>query len=116
LKTQLRRVPSSGFTLVEIMVVVAIIGLLTSIAIPNFARARTDTQRKVCIQQLKQIETAKQLWGLETGKTAGDTPTQAEIMGPGLFLKTILTCPAGGTYTINAIGTNATCTEPGHMH
>ncbi|MBL7157797.1 MAG: prepilin-type N-terminal cleavage/methylation domain-containing protein [Candidatus Omnitrophica bacterium] len=64
-----------GFTLVEIMIVVAIIGLLAAIAIPNFVRARTRAQTSTCIANLKQIEGAAQVWAIDTG--ASDTATLA---------------------------------------
>ena len=65
----------AGFTLVEIMIVVAIIGLLAAIAIPNFVKARATSQANACINNLRQIESAVQEFALETGKHVGDTIT-----------------------------------------
>ena len=69
----MRKLRKKGFTLVEIMIVVAIIGLLAAIAIPNFVRARTRAQTNSCIANLKQIEGAVQVWAIDTG--AADTTT-----------------------------------------
>src|SRR6266481_5621846 len=63
------RTNKAGFTLVEIMIVVAIIGLLAAIAIPNFVKARQNSQTNACINNLRQIDGAKQQWALEQGKT-----------------------------------------------
>ncbi len=80
---------NQGFTLVEIMIVVLIIGLLAAIAVPNFIRARKNTQRSACIDNLRQIEGA-----CEQVKMNGDTPSAAPIYGSDNFIKVAPKCPS----------------------
>lgn len=103
-----------GFTLLEIMIVVAIIGSILAIAIPNLVKSRTLAQYNICIANLAKIEAAKQIFGVENGKINGDAVDNAELIGPELYLEAMPECPAGGTYTINPIGTVCVCTVPGH--
>src|SRR5579871_1551297 len=75
----IKRNRKQGFTLVEIMIVVAIIGLLAAIAIPNFVRARTTSQKNACINNLRQIDGAKQQYALENGAANSYTVTSGDI-------------------------------------
>ena len=97
-----------GFTLVEIMIVVAIIAILAAVAIPNFVKYRRNSQAAACVSNLKQLEAASEQWRM-AGNGRTSAPTMADICGKTGYIKVEPTCPAGGTYTLGDETTSPTC-------
>jgi prepilin-type N-terminal cleavage/methylation domain-containing protein len=115
---KIRKNSVAAFTLVEIMIVVAIIGLLAAIAVPNFVKARTTAQMNACINNLRQIDGAIQQWALEQKKAADANVTYSDVTP---FLKNSVTCPAGGTtfedsYTLTQVNAVPTCQKVPDTH
>ena len=110
-------VKKQGFTLVEIMIVVAIIGLLAAIAIPNFVKARTTSQQNACINNLRLIDASKQQWALEQKKQSTDSPQGTDLQpylgrGSNGELPTCQVDPQNAfssSYTQNIVGTQPLC-------
>ena len=107
---QLNTSRKSAFTLVEIMIVVAIIGLLAAIAIPNFIKAREASQKNACIANLKQIDGAKNTWALETKQLSTAAGNAGALFGPSNYIRDTPTCPGPyGSYSINTVSEKPTC-------
>lgn len=105
---------SKGFTLVEIMIVVLIIGILLAIAVPNFIKARETSRTQTCIANLKQIDSAKEQFAMENKLDTGAAVAWTDLVnGQTGYLKAQPSCPSGGTYTIDVVGTNPSCSLSG---
>jgi len=101
----------AGFTLVEIMIVVGLIGMLAAIAIPNFIKARAKSQTDICLNNLRQIQSAVQQWAMEMRKGPTAAVTEVDVV---VYMKKIPLCPAGGTtfadsYSLTDVSTDPTC-------
>lgn len=107
---------TSAFTLIEIMIVVAIIGLLASIAIPSISGAIEKSRKQACAINRKNIDGAKAAWALENQKPHEAVPTEEELFGDTTYIDHRPDCPAGGKYSLNAVREKCACSVVPHAN
>ncbi|MDD5680618.1 MAG: prepilin-type N-terminal cleavage/methylation domain-containing protein [Candidatus Omnitrophica bacterium] len=106
-----------GYTLIELMIAVIIIGVLASIALPNYYKTRIGTRKGICMNNLRQIEAATDRWVFENDIDEGYAVTASDEEEIYSYLKSGKpVCPSKGTYTITAVGSypQVTCSIEGH--
>ncbi len=96
-----------AFTLVEIMIVVAIVAIILAVALPNYLKSGKTSAKNICISNLKQIDGAIEQWALDHDIAPGTYPSsQQEEEIYGYIKEGKPKCTSGGEYTIHAIGSN----------
>jgi prepilin-type N-terminal cleavage/methylation domain-containing protein len=109
---RLRRGQRRGaFTLIEIMIVIAITALVASIAIPYFITYRNGAQTKACVANLRSLMYAKEQWAMEAKKNIGDPCALTDLVGLQNYIKNSVTCPTGTGYVVGDVGAVPTCTS-----
>lgn len=108
-----------GFTIIELLIVLAVIAIILSIAIPNYAKSRLESQKNACIANLRQINSAVDEWVIENKIGTGTVPAESDDEAIYAYLKgSRPRCPAAGVYTIHAVGSTeqVTCSlsDKGH--
>lgn len=92
----------AGFTLIELMIVIAIIAILAAILVPNFLKARAQGQLTACKSNCKNIATALEMYSSDNGGRYPSSGSFEAKLTSGNYLKLIPTCPAAGTNTYSA--------------
>ena len=102
-----------GFTLIEIMLVIAVLTILLTIAWPNWTKARETASNRTCLANLRQMEIAKEQFAIEGKKTNGDRVEMVDLVPT--YLRETPGCPSSGVYTPGRIGTKPACSISGHQ-
>lgn len=102
-----------AFTLLEVMIVVLIIGILISIAIPQMMTARANSAKKTCHSNLRIFDAVKAQYAMEENKP-NETPVVLDDLLP--YLRRVPECPLDGTYDLTTVGANSSCSIPEHVH
>ena len=112
----------SGFTMVEILIVLATVALLAAVAMPTFIKARESARTNTCIANLKKIDEAKQQWAMENKQPATALPASTDLIGPNLYIRNPPTCPVdtantfASSYTIGNVSANPSCQKDSSNH
>jgi len=92
-----------------------VMGMLAAVAIPNFVKARKGAESQVCRSNLRNIQSAKEVWALQNRKPDDSIPTDADLFGPGKQVTNTPLCPAGGVYSFNPVRENPSCSIHGTL-
>jgi prepilin-type N-terminal cleavage/methylation domain-containing protein len=111
-----------GFSLVEVLIVVTVLGLLASVAVPTMVKARDSARSNTCISNLKKIDEAKQQWASDNKQLATATPATSDLIGPTRYLKASPLCPLDSTqtfensYFVGNVSQNPACLKDAINH
>lgn len=95
-----------AFTMVEILIVVAVIGIISAIALPNFFRSKSTADKNACISNLVHIRNVVDMWALDTNAAVDTQPLYSDLVPN--YIRTWPKC-LNATYAIPAVGSNPVC-------
>lgn len=100
-----------AFSLIEMMIVLLVITILFSIAVPAYMRLRESSKGKVCATNLRQLQSSKERWAMDNRKNNTDTPALADLYPN--YVRRLPYCPSGGKYELGTVGEPVSCSEGG---